>query len=57
MFMVKLYDVFVRKIYIDGVHITVNFRADIVLPIMVTGTLCYIVNGSDSNGLPAMAGF
>ena len=56
MHVVKLNDILVPKIDIDGIHVTLDFRGDVILPTMVAGTLCYVINCPDAHGLQFLAG-
>ena len=56
-FVVKLDDLLIPQIHIDGVHVAFNLRNDIILPVMVAGTLCYVVNCPYAHGFLLLPGF
>ena len=56
MLMVELYYVFVWKVYIDRIHIAFDLGKYIVLPVVVTGTLCYVVDCPYAHGFKFLSG-
>lgn len=42
--MVKLNDLLIPEINIDRIHVAFNLGNDVILPVMVAGTLCYVIN-------------
>lgn len=47
---VKLDDLLIPEIDIDGVHVDFNLGNDVILPVMVADTLCYGVNCPYAHG-------
>lgn len=48
---VKLNDALIPEVDLDGVHVDFNLGNDVILPVMVAGTLRYVVNCPYAHGL------